>query len=120
MKFLINSVCISSEFCVSEFEMPTTCDIEFENNLMKVVYAGTLLRGTVRLSFTNQKQVCGIYVRIYGFAFVQWKEGRRELTGDEIYINEQMYFVGEHGGILSIMMTACPNMDLKCICNIDR
>lgn len=78
--------------------MPTTCNIEFENNPIKVVYAGTLLRGTVQLNLTNQKSVCGVYVRIYGTAFVQWKEGRRELTGQEDYINAKMYFVGDRNG----------------------
>lgn len=82
--------------------MPTTCNIEFENSPSKLVYAGQLLRGTVQLNLTHQKNVCGVYIRIYGTAFVQWKEGRNELTGQEDYINEQMYFMGERNGIVSM------------------
>lgn len=94
-----------SEKCESEIEMPTTCNIEFEDNPIKVVYAGQLLRGTVELTLTNPKNVCGVYVRIYGFASVQWKEGRRERTGQEDYINERMYFVGERSGKVYHMMS---------------
>lgn len=83
--------------------MPTTCNIEFENNPMKVVFAGQLLRGTVQLIVANQKNVCGVYVYIHGGASVQWKEGRREVTGNEVYLSQQMYFVGERNGMVLML-----------------
>lgn len=82
--------------------MPTTCDIEFENNPQKVVYAGQLLRGTVRLTLTEEKNVRGIYIRIYGKAYAHWSRGsgksRRTYTGEEHYLNETTYFVGGRDG----------------------
>lgn len=82
--------------------MPTTCDIEFNNNPQKVLYAGQLLSGSVRLVLTEQKTVRGIYVRIIGKAYCHWTEGtgdnRKSYTGSEEYLNEKTYFVGgEHG-----------------------
>lgn len=82
--------------------MPTTCNIEFENNPMKVVLAGQLLRGTVQLILTKEKNVCGVYVYIHGGASVFWKEGRREITGEETYLSELMYIVGERNGMVSM------------------
>lgn len=46
--------------------MSTTCKIEFENNPRRVVYAGQLLRGRVRLNLTKSKTVRGLYIRIHG------------------------------------------------------
>lgn len=78
--------------------MPTTCEIDFENNPLKVIYAGQLLRGTVRLNLTEEKNVRGVYIRIHGTAHCHWTEGsgdnRKSYTGDEDYLNERTYFVG--------------------------
>lgn len=85
--------------------MPTSCEIDFENNPMKVIYAGQLLRGTVRLHLTEHKDVRGIYVRIYGTAHARWSTGsgknRKTYTGDEDYLNEKTYFVGGPDGSVS-------------------
>lgn len=78
--------------------MPTTCEIDFENNPLKVIYAGQMLRGTVRLQLTEEKNVRGVYIRIHGTAHCHWTEGsgdnRKSYTGDEDYLNERTYFVG--------------------------
>lgn len=94
--------------------MPTTCDIEFESP-DGVYYAGQLLRGTVRLTLTKEKQVRGVFVRIFGRAYAYWTEycsvdhnPRRNsdgtttsgsghhvsYTGEQDYLNEKTYFVG--------------------------
>lgn len=82
--------------------MPTSIEIEFENNPQKVVYAGQLLRGTVRLTLTEEKNVRGIYIRIYGKAYAHWTKGggksRRSYTGEEHYLNETTYFLGGRDG----------------------
>lgn len=82
--------------------MPTSCEIEFENNPLKVVYTGQLLRGTVRLNLTEEKNVRGIYINIYGSAHVKWSKGsgnrRVTHTGKEEYLNEKTYFVGGPSG----------------------
>lgn len=82
--------------------MPTTCEIQFDNNPMKVVYAGQLLRGTVRLTITGQKDVRGVYIEIRGKAYARWTEGtgdnRKTYTGSEDYLNERTYFVGGSSG----------------------
>lgn len=85
--------------------MPTTCEIEFDNNPAKVIYAGQLLRGTVRLTLTEQKSVRGVYIRILGTAYCHWSEGagdnRKSYTGKEDYLNEKTYFVGGTSGNVS-------------------
>lgn len=82
--------------------MPTSCEIEFENNPMKVLYAGQTLRGTVRLHLTEEKDVRGIYINIYGTAHAQWSKGtgnrRVTYTGNEDFLNEKTYFVGGPSG----------------------
>lgn len=85
--------------------MPTTCELDFENNPMKVMYAGQLLRGTVRLHLTEEKNVRGIYIRINGTAYAHWSEGsgktRKTYTGNEDYLDEKTYFVGGTDGTVS-------------------
>lgn len=82
--------------------MPTSCEIEFENNPMKVIYAGQLLRGTVQLSLTEEKTVRGVYIRIHGKAYTHWTTGsgdnRKTFTGSEDYLDERTYFVGGSSG----------------------
>lgn len=82
--------------------MPTSCEIEFENNPMKVIYAGQLLRGTVQLSLTEEKTVRGVYIRIHGKAYTHWTTGsgdnRKTYTGSEDYLDERTYFVGGSSG----------------------
>lgn len=82
--------------------MPTTCEIDFDNNPQKVFYAGQLLRGSVRLTLTKENSVRGVYIRIYGTAYCHWTSGsgdnRKSYTGKEDYLNEKTYFVGDSNG----------------------
>lgn len=84
--------------------MTTTCKIEFENSPRKVVYAGQLLRGTVRLNLTKSKLVRSLYIRIHGRAYVHWVDGTndnrkvRVFTGNEDYFSERTNFVGGYSG----------------------
>ncbi|XP_055296146.1 arrestin domain-containing protein 3-like [Sitodiplosis mosellana] len=84
--------------------MATTCKIEFENNPRKVVYAGQLLKGTVRLHLTKAKRVRSLYIRIHGRAYVHWVDGTsdnrkvRVFTGNEDYFSERTNFVGGYTG----------------------
>lgn len=83
--------------------MPTTCEIDFDDNPMKVVSAGQLIRGTVQLNLTETKIVSGVYIQIYGSAFVRWidtkSEHPKEYKGSEDYLNERTYFVGAPGPV---------------------
>lgn len=91
--------------------MSTTCEIEFENNPMKVVYGGQLLRATVRLNLTKEKKVRGVYFQLYGRAYASWTEYEwfgglnsnrwKVYTGNEEYLNEVSYFVGPVVGAVS-------------------
>lgn len=87
--------------------MPTTCDIDFENSPQKVLFAGQLLRGTVRLNLTGEKIVRGVYIRIHGKAYADWSEGsgkhRRTYTGNETFLDERTYFVGRDTGRVQIV-----------------
>lgn len=91
--------------------MPTTCEIDFENNPMKVMYAGQLLIGTVRLHLTERKKVRGIYIRLYGTAYARWSisqgKSRKFFTGIEDYLNEKTYFVGGTDGKVDFIFISC-------------
>ncbi|XP_055327009.1 arrestin domain-containing protein 2-like [Sitodiplosis mosellana] len=77
--------------------MPITCEVHFDSNPAKVVYAGQVLSGTCRLTSTEHLYVRSIFIRIQGTAHAQWREGTDEnsktFTGDEDYLNERTYFV---------------------------
>lgn len=78
--------------------MSITCEIDFENNPMKVIYARRSLCGTVKLHLNSKKDVRGVYIRIRGVAFCHWTEGtddRDSHTGHEEYLDECTYFVGD-------------------------
>lgn len=91
--------------------MSTYCEIEFENP-EKVFYAGELLRGSVRLTLTEQQTVRGVYVEIFGRAYAYWTEYCSEdhahdrnrsghhvsYSGAENYLDEKIYFVGDRRG----------------------
>lgn len=50
--------------------MPSTsCEINFENNRMQVVYSGQIIRGVVRLTLTEEKLVCSAIVQFNGTAY---------------------------------------------------
>lgn len=82
--------------------MSITCEIEFENNPFKVIYAGQLLRGTIRLGLTEEKTICGIFVKLSGKAYALWTQGcgdkRKTYTGKEEYLNAETCLVGGRDG----------------------
>lgn len=53
--------------------MPTTCNISFDNP-DGVYYCGQLLKGTVELTLTKEKNVRGVFVKVYGRAYAYWTE----------------------------------------------
>lgn len=81
--------------------MPTTCEIEFDNNPLKVVYSGQLLRGNVKLTLTDLIKVRGVYLKICDEGYCHWTN-ERSFTGREDYIDERRCFVdGSEGDIYS-------------------
>ncbi|XP_055295698.1 arrestin domain-containing protein 17-like [Sitodiplosis mosellana] len=76
--------------------MSATCVIEFEDNPRKIIYAGQLLRGMVRLNLTENTNVRSVYVRIKGKAFASWKSGKTKVEAKEKYLDEKMYLVGSY------------------------
>lgn len=88
--------------------MPTTCQVDFENSPSKVCYAGTLLRANVTITCSKEKIIRGIFAKVKGAAHAQWDEGsgdnRRTYTGDESYLDEQVYMTGGPNG-MALMKT---------------
>lgn len=71
-----------------------TCEIEFKDNPRKIVYAGQLLQGSVRLNLAEDLNVRGVYIHINGKAYARWTHGRDTIYASENYLNQQTYFVG--------------------------
>ncbi|XP_055295696.1 arrestin domain-containing protein 1-like [Sitodiplosis mosellana] len=86
--------------------MSATCDIEFENNPRKIIYAGQLLRGTVRLNLTENFNVRSVYVRIRGKAFASWNSVETKVEVNEDYLDKKMYFVGSRESTSKINLEA--------------
>lgn len=80
--------------------MSINCCIDLENNPMRVVYAGQLLRGTVRLKLMDKTTVSSIYIRISGKVFAQWKVGNSVVTAKEDCLDERIQLVGDTFGNL--------------------
>lgn len=109
--------------------MPTTCEINFENNPLRVLYTGQWLRGSVDLNLTEAKTVRGIYINIHGSAHSHWSQGsgksRKSYTGHEQYLDERTNFVGGSTGreqndyilffFLFILMFSISNSELVLI-----
>lgn len=77
--------------------MPTTCEIKFDDNPMKVVFAGELLCGTVRCTFTKEQRVRAIYIRIYGHAAVRMDDPTRR-SNRETYLNKKIFLLRGNKG----------------------
>lgn len=81
--------------------MTINCEIEFENSPRKIVYAGQLLRGTVRLNLTEKINVRSLYVRINGKAFAKWDNGNSKVVVKESFFDKKMYLVeGTTGSLI--------------------
>lgn len=64
--------------------MPTTCQINFENNLQKIVFAGQKLHITVRLKLTEEVKVRGIHIHLCGTAHVRFFANRYYTTDEDV------------------------------------
>lgn len=83
----------------------TNCHIDFENNPMKIVYSGQTIRGTVQLNLTDEINIRGIYIHLYGGAYVNWRERMNCFKihiGNEDYLNHRIYLIGATHGIVFI------------------
>lgn len=78
--------------------MSNACEIEFENSPRKIVYAGQLLRGTVRLNLKEKTNVRGVYIRINGKAYARWQVGNTQVVAREKYLDEKLFLLGEGTG----------------------
>lgn len=79
--------------------MPTSCEIDFENNPMKMVFAGELLSGDVRLTLTKEKHIRSIYVQIKGRASIRLDDPTKGFnSGKQTYLNKAIYLVRESNG----------------------
>lgn len=80
--------------------MPTSCEIDFENNPMKIVFAGELLCGSVRLTLTKEKHLRALYIRINGHASVRMDDPTRGYnSGRQNYLNKAIYLVRGNDGM---------------------
>lgn len=77
--------------------MPTTCEINFENNPQKICFSGQKLHITVRLKLTEEIKIRGIYIHLRGTAHVRFvvdDAGRGgNFTTDEDVLNIRKYLV---------------------------
>lgn len=87
--------------------MPTTCEIEFENNPDKIIYAGQLLRGTVWLTLTKEKCVRSVYIEIYGKAMAEWSDMDSTYGGKQTFFDEKICLVGDTAGSLLCLFFHC-------------
>lgn len=83
--------------------MTIACEIEFENNPFKVIYAGQSLSGTVHLTVLNEeKTIRGVFIKVSGNAHCHWTRGARKFrkycSADEKHFCEVMYLVGSSDG----------------------
>lgn len=83
--------------------MTVECEIEFENNPLRVIYAGRFLNGTVHLTVKNEeKTIRGVYLKINGNAHCHWSRGVRKFkkscSADEKFFCEVIYLIGSSDG----------------------
>ncbi|XP_055324776.1 arrestin domain-containing protein 17-like [Sitodiplosis mosellana] len=83
--------------------MPITCEINFENNPQKVIYSGQMmLRGSVQLNLSAEKNVRGVYIELFGGECASWTSGigryQKSYIAEELYLNKRIYFVSGGSG----------------------
>lgn len=76
--------------------MPTTCEINFENNPRKVFFSGQKLHITVRLMLTEEIKVRGIYIQLRGTAHVRFFSNGYH-TADEDVLDTTKCLTGVKG-----------------------
>lgn len=72
----------------------STCEITFENNLLKVFKPGEWMLGNVCLKIHEERKVRGVYVRIWGRAYAKDDKGLISFCGREDFIDKKLYLVG--------------------------
>lgn len=81
--------------------MPTTCDINFENNPQKMCFPGQKLHITVRLKLTEEMKVRGIYIHLRGTAYVRFviDDAKRSglFTTDEDVLDIRKHLIDGEG-----------------------
>lgn len=81
--------------------MPTTCDINFENNPQKICFPGQTLHITLRLKFTEEIKIRGIYIHLRGTARVRFiiDDAKRSglFTTDEDVLDIRKHLIEENG-----------------------
>lgn len=77
--------------------MPTTCEIDFDDNPMKIVFAGELMCGTVRIKLTKEQGIRSIYLRINGHASVRM-DNQTHNADRQTYLNKKIYLVRGNNG----------------------
>lgn len=77
--------------------MPTTCEIDFDDNPMKIIFAGELLCGTVRLRLTKEQNIRTIFIRIYGHASVRMDNSTR-CSNRQTYLNKKIILARGNNG----------------------
>lgn len=77
--------------------MPTTCEMTFEKNALKVFTPGQWMLGNVRLIVEEEWKMHGVYVQIWGRAYAKKKKANFLFNACEDYINKKVYLVGGEG-----------------------
>ncbi|XP_055295416.1 arrestin domain-containing protein 17-like isoform X2 [Sitodiplosis mosellana] len=99
--------------------MPTTCQINFENNAQKIVYSGQKLHITVRLKLTEEINVRSLH--IHGTAHVEFfqddKKRNGYYTADENVLDIRKCLSGGNG---KIQVLPLGTHDYSCTCNLPR
>lgn len=83
--------------------MPTTCEINFENNPKKVFFSGQKLHITVRLTLTEEMKIRGVYIQLRGTAHVRFFSNGYQ-TADEDVLDMTKSLVDENGNDLMFML----------------
>ena len=79
----------------SKNKMINTCEFHFENNPRRIVYAGELLSGTVKLQVMNPKKVRNMYVCVKGVASTHWEDE----FDMKMYLGQRKYLIDKTAGI---------------------
>lgn len=87
--------------------MPTTCEIDFDDNPMKIVFAGELLCGVVRLKLTKEQNIRGIYIRFYGHASIRLDDSTHS-PNRQTYLNKKIYLALGNNGSTHLIKSISP------------
>lgn len=83
--------------------MHNSCEIQFENNPKKIVYAGQLIQGAVRLNLMERTNVRSVHLRINGKASACWQDGRTNYVNEEQCLDGRVDLSQETSGIMQFI-----------------